>query len=342
MDFLSLGLGVALLIAIYTEIGITALSSNGSGKLTDYLSRGIWKILFLLAGKDGRKGILNYSIILVIGGILVFWICTMWLGNYLVIRSDLNSVVDAQTLQAASEIDKLYFTGYTLSTLGNGEFKSNGPFWQLYSNILSLSGLIIITLSITYLLPILNSDIFKKKTSIMISSLGNSPEQIILNGWNGQDYKLLDTSFEKLADSIIEMSRSLQAYPVIHYSHTTDIKENLEVNIVLLDEAVTILHEYVENKEQGHLTPLMKLRKAINVFLEILDRDFIDYKDKEPNPRSFSILQKYNIPLKRDHFPDLSSRRKLLLGVLKDSGFKWEDIYGDKELTVKGEMEVDT
>ena len=67
---------------------------------------------------------------------------------------------------------KNLFTGYTLSTLGNGDFKPGTSFWRIYTVIISLSGLSILTIAITYLVQVLTAEISKRRLSIYIATLG--------------------------------------------------------------------------------------------------------------------------------------------------------------------------
>ncbi|XVH33461.1 ion channel (plasmid) [Haloferacaceae archaeon DSL9] len=46
----------------------------------------------------------------------------------------------------------MYFTGYTIFTLGNGDFYPTAANWQVTTVLTSASGLLLITLIVTYVL----------------------------------------------------------------------------------------------------------------------------------------------------------------------------------------------
>lgn len=50
----------------------------------------------------------------------------------------------------AGTVERLYFTGYTVFTLGNGDFRPGAGTWQLATVAATGTGLVLITLAITY------------------------------------------------------------------------------------------------------------------------------------------------------------------------------------------------
>jgi hypothetical protein len=60
-------------------------------------------------------------------------------------------------------VNKIFYTGYTLSTLGLGDMEPEGNFWDILTAILSFTGLILISIAITYLIPVVSAEIAKRK-----------------------------------------------------------------------------------------------------------------------------------------------------------------------------------
>jgi hypothetical protein len=113
-----------------------------------------------------------------------------------------------------------------------------GNFWDILTAILSFTGLILISIAITYLIPVVSAD-SKEKISVT-NTIGGSVEEMLLNYWDGKDFKELERPFFPLIDSIISRPKS-QAYSVLHFFHSSDRREAFVLNITNLDELLTVL-----------------------------------------------------------------------------------------------------
>jgi hypothetical protein len=100
--------------------------------------------------------------------------------------------------------------------LGLGDIEPEGNFWDILTAILSFTGLILISIAITYLIPV-SAEITKRKISVYINTLGGSVEEILLNHWNGKDFKELEQPFISLIDSIILHAQNHKAYSVLFF-----------------------------------------------------------------------------------------------------------------------------
>lgn len=55
------------------------------------------------------------------------------------------AVRDAANGEPAGLVDRLYFTGYTVFTLGNGDFKPGSGIWQIATGAAAGTGLFLVT-----------------------------------------------------------------------------------------------------------------------------------------------------------------------------------------------------
>jgi hypothetical protein len=60
--------------------------------------------------------------------------------------------MNVETNSPTTVVNKIFYTGYTLSTLGLGDMEPEGNFWDILTAILSFTGLILISIAITYLI----------------------------------------------------------------------------------------------------------------------------------------------------------------------------------------------
>ncbi|MGK7397513.1 MAG: potassium channel family protein [Candidatus Cyclobacteriaceae bacterium M3_2C_046] len=331
MNYFLLSLGILLVAFVVVDIVITTLAPHGGGSFTNFISRYSWKFFLFLSNKHGSTNILNQTGMFLIILILANWIIFLWVGYGLIFCFQEGSVVHATTKIPASPVEKFYFVGYTLSTLGYGNFMGGNPFWQILSSIISFTGLIIITIAITYLVPINSAELAKRKLSIYISTLGSSPQEILLHGWDGESFKRLTFHFNSLMEMILQHAQNHLAYPILHYFHTSNIKESSTVNISNLDEAMTILLYCVPEENRPHSQDYIPLRKSISTYLKTLNSAYISPSEKHPPPPDISKLKEAGVPLIDNKAlitenDELIIRRKMLRALLEDDGWSWEEM----------------
>lgn len=332
MNLYIFSIGFVILIITATDLINTSLSVRGAGFITRRLSKAIWKLLLRLNKNRGNRKILEKGGSIILVSILINWLILIWFSASLLFISQVDSLKNVETNTSTTVVSKIFYTGYTLSTLGLGDIEPDGAFWEILTSILSFTGLILISIAITYLIPVVSAEIEKRKVSVYITTLGCSVEEILLNHWNGKDFKQLEHSFANLTTMIILHAQNHKVYSVLHFFHTSNKKEAFVLNLTNLDETLTVLLHDVpaENRPSQHI--LMGLRKAISSYLETLPVAFISPSDITPPLVSLNDLIKAGIPLNEGEevaieYRKVISRRRLLLALVNDDGWKWEDIY---------------
>jgi hypothetical protein len=242
-----------------------------------------------------------------------------------------DSLMNVESNTPTTIISKIFYTGYTLSTLGLGDIEPYGPFWEILTAILSFTGLILISIAITYLIPVVSAEIIKRRISVYITTLGCSIEEILMNYWNGENFKGLEQPFISLTGSIILHGQNHKAYSVLHYFHSSDKKEAFALNLTNLDEVLTILVHGIPADQQPSYNVLMGLRRAITSYLVTLPEAFITPGNETPPLPELTALGAKGIQLIKGGAVDLAyekimSRRRLLLSLIKDDGWEWNDL----------------
>ncbi|WP_366186528.1 potassium channel family protein [Flavobacterium ovatum] len=331
MNYFVFFLGVLLLIITINDLINTSLSVRGAGFLTRRLSKFVWSLVLLISKKTQRKKILDLGGAIILVSILVNWILLIWISASLLFISYPDSLMNVETNTRTTIMNKIFFTGYTLSTLGLGDMEPAGPFWDVLTAILSFAGLILISIAITYLLPVVSAEIVKRRISVYINTLGTSVEDILMNYWNGKDFKELEQPFVSLTDSIILHAQNHKAYSVLHFFHSSDKKEAFVINLINLDEALTVLLHNVSAEQQPSLNVLLRLRKAITSYLITLPAAFIIPGIECPPVINLSGLENEGVKIINPDaaglkYEKLTTRRRLLLSLLKDDGWDWADL----------------
>ncbi len=331
MNYFVFILGVILLIITATDLINTSLSARGAGFITKRLSKTIWTVLLAIHKKTGSRKPLELGGAFILVAILISWLLLIWTSASLLFISKPDSLMNVESNSSTTIIDKIFYTGYTLSTLGLGDIEPDGPFWDILTAILSFTGLILISIAITYLIPVVSAEIIKRRISVYITTLGCSAEDILMNYWNGENFKELEQPFISLTDTIILHAQNHKAYSVLHFFHSSDKKEAFVLNLTNLDEALTVLLHEIPAEQQPSFNVLMGLRRAITSYLVTLPEVFITKGDETPPLPELSALETKGIKLIQGKTADLAyetlkSRRRLLLSLIKDDGWKWNDL----------------
>ncbi len=331
MNIWLFALGATLLFVVAIDVVLTTFAPTGSGMITGRLRRWVWSLFLWISRKDGTSPLLNYAGPVTVLVWLMGWLLFIWLGNALIFTSFPGSVISSNNMRSADLEEILYFTGYTLSTYGNGEFIPYGTGWQLYSAFISFSGFIFITIALTYLYSVVTNDIDRRKVSLKIYHIGSTPQEILLRFWDGKGFSRLNKDLSNLSEQILQVAQNHMAYPVMHNFHSTKREESLPINLVCLDEALTLLLLYKPKEVSPSLPELYELRSAITYYLQTLQNAFIKAFDEDPPAPNLEPLLANKLPLHGKPFEQLLGdslrlRRRLLRGALYSQGWSWNVI----------------
>lgn len=320
--------GLFLLLAFAHDLITTALSSNGEGWLTRYINVFLWRCLLAIHRITGWRKVLSFGGTLIMLTVLLTWLLGIWAACTIMILSEEESVMNVETNTPGSFVSKIYYTGYTLSTLGNGDLEPGNAFWEIFTAIFSFTGLIFISIAITYLLPILSAEIEKQRLSVYISTLGYSVEEIIRQAWNGQDMRSLEAHIPTLTTLILQHTQNHHAYPILHYFHTERKKDAFVLNLTNLDE-VLILLELVPEHQRPSNQALLPLHHAISHYLSTVKGLYVRPAKQAPPLPDRDMISSI-VPLKEAdweaHYRSWEGRRKMLLGLIKNDGWQWKDL----------------
>lgn len=343
MDLTIFFAGLALLLVYAHDLITTALSTIGSGRITRYISVFLWKCLLFVRRITGSRKVLSYGGTLIMLTILVNWLLGIWASCTIMILSEEESVMNIETNTPGSLFSKIYYTGYTLSTFGNGDMEPGTPFWEVFTALFSFTGLIFISVAITYLLPVLSAEIEKQRLSAYISTLGYSVEEIIRQAWNGQDVRSLEVHLPALTTLILKHTQNHHVYPILHYFHTERKKDAFVLNLTNLDEVLNLLELVPE-----HLRPskqaMLPLQNAISHYLATVQNVYVHPAKQPPPPpdRAF-IADLVSIDEKewKEHYRCWGKRRRMLLGLINNDGWQWEDLEAGAFQNFREEIEED-
>ncbi|RDV14157.1 two pore domain potassium channel family protein [Pontibacter diazotrophicus] len=341
MNYLILAAGIILLTVTVADLAYTTFSSNGAGPFTNLITKTTWNTALKIAGNDGTKKFLEHVGIITIGFVIVFWFFIIWLGSSLIFCSSDTSVVHSETGRVASTAEKFYYSGYTLSTLGVGDYVASRDTWRILTVVLSLSGFMLITTAISYMLPVLSADVEKKNISSYINTLGGSPQEILINHWKDGKFHSLEEHFLRLTGYILSHNQQLLAYPILYCFHSSVTHKSATVNIGKIDEALTILQINIPEEYRPQERIISPLREAITYYLVTQKNHFVNIEEdnlQEAILPDLGSLEAHGIPVVKDEelindkYRKLLKRRGYLSYILRNEGREFEDIYTSKSV----------
>ena len=332
-------LGILIVGIVISDFAITAFVPTGEGRITALIGRFCFKVLMFLAGKEGNHRLLNYIGLFCILLTISTWTLLLWTGFSCIYISDPNSVLVGSNKAPTDTFEKIYHVGYTLSTLGIGDYVPSNNFWRVFTSFVSFIGLITVTMSITYLVPVISNAIQKRSLSLQISSLGETPEQIVINSFNGKDFSDLSNILSDLSAGIFLYTQNHVAYPILHHMHSNNPSENVVLKLVALDEALTLFLYHIPDEQRPNLIEVQSVRRAITAYMKTIV--YMDPAPEAPPLPRFAMIEEFTgLQLKRTQSPEidelykaLDKRRKLLYADLQNDGWQWEDMHGEKYIT---------
>ena len=195
-------LGAALLVVVLFDMATTTLTMRGAGPLTSRIMHGMWRGLLSTVPPGAHRRLAAGGIVIVVTSIMG-WVILLWIGWSLVFLGGRGAVIATNSGLPAGFRDIVYFAGFTLFTLGLGDFRPAGSGWQIVTAACAANGLLALTMAVTYLMPVLSAATAKRQLAAGIHCLGSTPDGILELCWNGSHFRGIEESLNDLLPDIL-------------------------------------------------------------------------------------------------------------------------------------------
>ncbi|MDB5302564.1 MAG: Ion transport 2 domain protein [Phycisphaerales bacterium] len=311
---------------------------EGGAPLITRICQGLAKVFLSIhhRRRGSRKVIAAMGLFAVISTVLV-WTMLIWVAWTLIYCAGERALISTETLEPANAVARAYFAGYTIFTLGLGDYRPEGGFWQILTSIAAGSGFLLFGLTIAYTVSVVSAATQKRQLALCIWSLGKSPDDIILRAWNGMDTTALGPHLVSLTAMLALLGESHLTYPVLHYFHSTKRSSSVAARVAALDEALTVLECGLQKGCSLDLPSLGAARESITEFLQTLKPALIAPAAEVPPSPSLQALRESGVPVVEDELFEaavaaLAGRRKLLLALVLNEGWTWDEVWPVKLL----------
>jgi hypothetical protein len=327
--------GVALVVLVLVDVTWTTVAAgSGAGPFTSRLSRGLWRAALAVHRRRGGGTFLVAAGVAVVVSVLVTWVVVLLVGWVLIFSSSDGAVRAASTGVPGDLIDRIYFAGYTMLTLGLGDQVPGDGLWQLATVLATGTGLVLVTLSITYLVPVASAVVQRRQLAAQIAGLGGTSHNVVLRGWNGTDFGSLGQNLSMLLPSLHTVRLQHLTYPVLHFFHGQSRHDAAAIAITNLTGAIDLLRYGVQDTARPDDQTLAAVEDGIDQFLAAMDGVHITDRADPITVLALQPLEQAGVPTDPSAYQSRvgrsERRRRLLASYLHDDGWTEDDLYGDR------------
>ncbi|WP_043530298.1 potassium channel family protein [Litchfieldella xinjiangensis] len=322
-------LGALLVMFTCYDAIQTTLAASKSGPMTTRLVEGIWHILLRLHRRNHLPGMLQASGPWVTMGLIISWVALIWLGWWLVFCGGTYAVVSSSTGDSASWVERAYFVGYTITTLGYGDQVPGEALWQLLSVMAAANGLLLFTLAVTYVLSIVSGVTQKRQLAVSIHTMGLSPQAMLERTRGDGDYAELAERADQLSGTIVNVGQQHLAFPIIHYYHDTVVDRSLPLALARLHQALSVTYLCCPELPGSVRLKLDMTLYAMESYINVLSR-FVSPSEERPEvpPGALAPMPECDRDEAGLHacLNELDAQRYLKAYVEKD-GWRWAEVW---------------
>jgi hypothetical protein len=310
----------------------TTFFLTGAGFLSGKISMSIWDLMLKIHKKTKSHRFLSYAGSSIILFTFFIWALLFLVGLTLFFHFSDYSIINATTKIPADFWDKVYYVGFTSTTLGIGDFIAGSNFWEILTIISAINGFFLLTLVITYLIPLVSSVEEKRQFASTINNIGETPEKFLKRLKNGDKYENLSSILISYQTVINSMTQHHLAYPALHYFHSMERKTASAPAIAVLDEALSMVILCYGDNVKNISNMILPTKDAINNLLQTLEDSFIGSGNDSPALPNYDSIREVNKEIDENSFSEyyksIEKRRKILLTYVQSDGWQWEDVTG--------------
>lgn len=253
MSLLVQGVGLGLVLLACADICLTVLFPGVESSLISMpLSKGLWRLFHFLAHliPHRKKQLLFYSGPSLVIFLVVLWVSLLVVGFALMVWPGLGSAI--QTSEGPTPTNfttALYYSGYSLTTLGTGDLAPQTPGYQMLMVIEAALGFSIFTLTITYLLSVYGALIRRNTLALSLrhrtADTADAAEMLVRLGAGG-DFTGVQRDLGDIAQGFMNLLSSQRSYPILFFFHYQDIYYALPRIIYLAIDTTTLIRSTLE------------------------------------------------------------------------------------------------
>ena len=237
----------------------TTLTTKGEGALSSLVTGSLRKLLNMLVQVGYRPsevaGAFSVSVLTLV------WLGGLWAGWTMVFCGLTDPIAHSGKTAAVDVYDVLYFTGFTLTTLGVGDLIPTTFVAQILTVLASLNGLLVITLVVTYALSVVSGVVARRTLAYKIYLTGGDEGEFLTAFTNVEEFGAWLGSIKQ---ELIPCTEQRLAYPVLDNFITRDRRFSLPSQLAKLGLAA--------QRESQAESPGQQTARELSALLTVVDR----------------------------------------------------------------------
>lgn len=294
-------LNVALVILGWSLVALTAIdvfrtvlwSGQGGGPITGAVTWTVRRGLMPIARRN--RIVLSALGPIALLSIIVTWTWMLLVGFTLTFQMDPDAVVRPSTGEPVSWSERAYAVGYNVFTLGNGDLAPSTDLMRAMFVVTAATGLFLMTVSVTYLVPVIGASVTARSFASSVLSLGDSPAEVVVGAWDGDRIRL-DHQLRQWDQQLSLLGHQHLAYPVLHLFASADPQASAPGALACVDDVLTLL-DAVEPAVAPPRPERRMLRSSVQRYVRTYGEP-IDEEHPPPAPPDLSLLRAAGIPLR--------------------------------------------
>lgn len=315
-----------LTLAIGDFLWTTLWVNGGAGPVSKRVIEGTSKALKKIGSIV--PGVLSISGPLILTLTLLVWVLLLWIGWTFIFAGGETVITDTRNNASISWVERAYYAGYLIFTLGNGDFSPHGGFWQIMTAIATANGMLFITIGATYVLSVLSAVTQQRSFADSITGMGMTSDELVQKAWDGKDLHDIDLFLSTTSSMLTQLTAQHKAYPILHFYHPEGKEKAAPYAIAVLNDALIILQEGTEKHVRPNQFLVEEAQSSITSYLDTLVPSVVKPAATPPPLPDLEKLRVKGIPVVPDnYFIELitvkSEQRQKLLGVVESNLMKW-------------------
>ena len=328
-SLIEIAAGLLCVAAVFVDAFLTTINvASGAGPVTEKVLAWCWQLLLRLHREDKRSSILTAGGTLLLTATVLIWVVILW-GGWALVFLGSGSVTDAQTHLRASVGDVFYYTGFTVFTLGTGDYVAGSSGWRIVTAAASFSGLFLVTLAITYLISVVSAVVQRRALAIQIRGLGTEPGEIVRQAWQGDGFSsMFEQQLVSLSAAVATSAEQHLAYPVLHYFHARSPALSAPLAVASLNDALLLAFDGVAPDRRPDPNSVQPLAYAITRYVNASsDIGSLPSSPEPPEPER-APLAAADVPLSeaehwRTALTEQREQRLRLHQLVNSDGWSW-------------------
>lgn len=203
---------------LYARSDLSLLSS----RLFQLVWRGFRAVGSRLSA-DRRDRLLTFAGPTLVVSVLILWLGLLLIGFALISWPALGDEIKKTSGQTPTDFaTALYYSGYTLATLGYGDIVPQSGFYRVLAVAEALVGFSVLTLALTYLMNVYTALVRRNTLALALhhrSAGTDDAAELLARLGAGGEFSGASTQLSQLAERLHDLYESHHSYPILHYFH---------------------------------------------------------------------------------------------------------------------------